>query len=79
MVKNCVVFYLINLLSIVKNEPLTCSKMMLSYILNLVENKKMWLTLIFWCFIKLNDRAFQWKKNEILQLTRSKVTALTSE
>ena len=74
-----VVFYLINLLSIVKNEPLTCFKMMLPYILNLIENKKIWLTLIFWCFIKLNDTAFQRKKNEILQLTRSKVMALTSE
>ena len=74
-----VVFCLTNLLSIVKNGPLTCFKMMLPYILNLIENKKIWLTLIFWCFIKLNDTAFQRKKNEILQLTRSKVMALTSE
>ena len=43
-------------------------------------NKKMWLTWIFfWCFIKLNDWAFQWKKNKILQLTKSKVMALPSK
>ena len=33
----------------------------------------------FWCLIKLNDRAFQWKKNEILQLTRSKFMVLKNE
>ena len=66
-------------MSIVKNETPFCVKMMLPYILNLIGNKKMWLTRIFWCFINLNDRAFQWKKNEILQLTSSKVMALTSE
>ena len=33
----------------------------------------------FWCFIKLKDGAFQWKKNEIFWLTRSKVMPLTSE
>ena len=58
------------------NEPIFCFKMMLPYILNLIENKKMWLTIIFWCF---TDTAFQRKKSEILQLTRSKVRALTSE
>ena len=63
-------------MNVVKNEPLICFKMMLPYILNLIRNKKMWLTLIFWCFIKLIDRAFQQKKNEILQLTRSKVVWL---
>ena len=36
--------------SIVKNEPLFC--FMLPYILHLIGNKKkIWLTLIFWCFI----------------------------
>ena len=63
-------------MNVVKNEPLICFKMMLPYILNLIRNKKMWLTLIFWCFIKLIDRAFQQKKNEILQLTRSTVVWL---
>ena len=52
---------------------------MLPHILNLIGNKKVSLTLTFWCFIKLNDRAFQWKKNEILWLPMSKVMALTSE
>ena len=33
----------------------------------------------FWCFIKLNDGAFQWKNNKILRLARSKVMALKSE
>ena len=33
----------------------------------------------FWCFIKLKDQAFQWKKNEIFWLTRSKVIPLTTE
>ena len=34
----------------------------------------------FWCFIKVNEWAFQWKENKILQLTRSKFMpmALTS-
>ena len=34
----------------------------------------------FWCFIKVNQWAFQWKENKILQLTRSKFMpmALTS-
>ena len=45
------------------NEPIFCFKMMLPYILNLIENKKMWLTIIFWCFI---DTAFQRKKSKIL-------------
>ena len=33
----------------------------------------------FWCFIKLKDWAFQWKKNKLFSLTRSKVMVLTSE
>ena len=33
----------------------------------------------FWCFIKLKDRAFQWKKNQFFLLTRSKVMPVTSE
>ena len=33
----------------------------------------------FWCFIKLNDWALQYKKNKIFQLTRSNFTALKSE
>ena len=53
------------------------SLVMFLYILNLIGNKKMQLTLIFWCFNKLNDCAFQLKKN-ILWLTRSKVMALKS-
>ena len=53
--------------------------MMLPYILNINRNKKMQLILFFWCFLKLNDCAFRWKKNEILWLIRSKVTALTNE
>ena len=32
-----------------------------------------------WCFIKLNDWAFQWKKNEILWPISSNVMALTIE
>ena len=58
---------------------LFCFKMILPYILNFTGNKKMWLTLIFWCFIKLDDWAFQQKKNKILWLTWSKVMALTSK
>ena len=45
------------------NESIFCFKMMLPYILNLIENKKIWLTIIFWCF---TDTAFQRKKSEIL-------------
>ena len=37
----------------------------------------MWLT--FWDFNKLNDWASQWKKSNILQLTRWEVMALKSE
>ena len=43
-------------MSIVENVPLICFKTILPYILNLIGNKKMGLlTLMFWCFIKLND------------------------
>ena len=52
---------------------------MLPYILNLIGNKNMQLTLIFWFFIKLNDLALQRKKNEILRLTKSKIMAVTCE
>ena len=73
-------FYnLSSMLNIVKNESPFCFKMMLSYILNLIGNKKMQLTWIFRCFVKLNDQDFQWKKNKMLQLTRSKVMPLTCE
>ena len=41
--------------SIVKNEPLFCFKMILSYISNVTENKRMRLALMFWCFIKLSS------------------------
>ena len=85
----CHIFYL----NIVKNEPLGVeilqkwcwntsnfeSSLVLPYILNLIGNKKIWLALIFWCFIKLNVWAFQWKRNRILQPIMSKVMALTSE
>ena len=83
------IFYL----SIVKNEPLgveilqkwcwdtsTSSQVWCCpYILNLIGKKKIWLALIFWCFIKLNDWALQRKRNRILQPIMLKVMALTSE
>ena len=53
--------------------------LMLPHILNHIGNKKVSLTLTFWCFIKLNGWAFQWKKNKILWLPMSKVMASTSE
>ena len=32
-----------------------------------------------WCFIKLDDSAFQWKNNEIPPLARSKVMTLKNK
>ena len=51
--------------------------MMSSYILN--KNTENTADISFWCFIKLNDWALQYKKNKNFQLTRSKFTALKSE
>ena len=59
-------------------KSLICLKMMFSYILDLIGNKKMWLTLIFWCFIVMIELTVEIKSN-ILWLTRSKIMALTSE
>ena len=59
-------------------KSLICLKMMFSYILDLIGNKKMWLTLIFWCFIVMIELTVEIKSN-ILWLTRSKSMALTSE
>ena len=41
--------------TIVKNEPLFCFKIILSYILNVIANKRRQLELMFWCFIKLSS------------------------
>ena len=49
---------------------------MLPYIWNFIENVT---DINFWCLIMLKDCAFQWKKNEIIWLTRSNVMPLTSE
>ena len=53
--------------------------MMLPYILNLIGNKKMWVILIFWCFIVVMIELPKEIKSNILWLTRSKIMALTSE
>ena len=52
---------------------------MLPYILNLIRNEKVRLTLILLDFNKFNDLTFQWKKNDILWLTRWNAMTLKIE